>query len=430
MTEVGKLEQLLLYLLIFIIPFQIGKHFWPQWSLLSGIRIDYLSPTLHPSDIVIGLIFALFFFRMIVVFLKHKAGKIRLNRNTLLLIFLFLVLSAGTLQAKSPEAAFVGLVRVLEFLFLGMYIASQKHLDKTIIVLLLVSGVIFSSLLAFWQFIVQGSIGGIFYYLGERSFTSETPGIANVSLSGRLLLRPYATFPHPNVLAGYLLVSFLLICFLIQHQKQRVKNIFIGVSFFFASLGILLSMSRSVWVLWAVVIIIFILISKQMRKYFLLLLGFLGSTGIIFSQNPFMQRIIETRLLDESVVLRVDLIRAALHIMPSSLFLGTGLLNFLIVLPSVMQVHTVAAIQPVHNIFLLLIVECGLMAAVLVMYFIICTILRLLKMSQYVLLFLISSILCIGFFDHYFITLQQGLLLIALSFGIAWRPPDPSGTME
>ena len=52
-----------------------------------------------------------------------------------------------------------------------------------------------------FEFIKQASLNGLFWWLGERTFTSSTPGIAKAVIDGRLLMRPYATFPHPNVLA-------------------------------------------------------------------------------------------------------------------------------------------------------------------------------------------------------------------------------------
>ena len=57
------------------------------------------------------------------------------------------------------------------------------------------------------------TLGGYFWYLGERSFYASTPGIAAVSFQGRLLLRPYATFPHPNVFGGFLAIVLPLMIF-------------------------------------------------------------------------------------------------------------------------------------------------------------------------------------------------------------------------
>ena len=46
------LEKILLFLFVLLIPTQLGKHFWPEWSRVVGIRVDYLSPTLYFLDLV------------------------------------------------------------------------------------------------------------------------------------------------------------------------------------------------------------------------------------------------------------------------------------------------------------------------------------------------------------------------------------------
>ena len=74
---------------------------------------------------------------------------------------------------------------------------------------------------------MQHSLGGIFWFLGERTFTVDTPGIARFPLClpsffGCIeFLRSYATFPHPNVLAGYLAVGVPL---LLNKQIAKYTN--------------------------------------------------------------------------------------------------------------------------------------------------------------------------------------------------------------
>ena len=51
-----NLSAIFFYLLILFLPTQLGKHFWPNFSYVYGVRIDYLSPTLYFTDIlIIGL---------------------------------------------------------------------------------------------------------------------------------------------------------------------------------------------------------------------------------------------------------------------------------------------------------------------------------------------------------------------------------------
>jgi hypothetical protein len=41
-----------LFLFLLLIPTQLGRHFWPEWSYVLGIRVDYLSPTLYLLDLI------------------------------------------------------------------------------------------------------------------------------------------------------------------------------------------------------------------------------------------------------------------------------------------------------------------------------------------------------------------------------------------
>src|SRR5579872_2586293 len=70
------MENLLFYLLILFLPTQLGKHFLPNFSIIQGIRIDYLSPTVYFTDILICLLFTLWFYRGFVSKLIVDSGVV------------------------------------------------------------------------------------------------------------------------------------------------------------------------------------------------------------------------------------------------------------------------------------------------------------------------------------------------------------------
>ena len=52
-----KIHRILFFLLLLLLPVQLGRHFWPEFALVFGIRIDYLSPTIYLTDLlVIGIL--------------------------------------------------------------------------------------------------------------------------------------------------------------------------------------------------------------------------------------------------------------------------------------------------------------------------------------------------------------------------------------
>src|SRR4030042_4014068 len=48
-----KLHQKLFRLLVFLLPIQLGRHFWPTWSYTFGLKIDYFSPTAYLTDFLV-----------------------------------------------------------------------------------------------------------------------------------------------------------------------------------------------------------------------------------------------------------------------------------------------------------------------------------------------------------------------------------------
>ncbi len=123
----------------------------------------------------------------------------------------------------SPFVSIYKWLKVAEFGFLAWYVYKNKPNLKFLLI-----PIIYSCVLALWQFINQGSVGGLWYWLGERTFNSTTLGIAPG--------RPYATFSHPNVLAGFLIVSILLIFKHIPHI-YRILTVVIITGVFFLTLS-------------------------------------------------------------------------------------------------------------------------------------------------------------------------------------------------
>ena len=186
----------LFFLLILFLPSQIGRHFWPQSFLVSGIRIDYLAPTIYFTDLIILGILVSFLFEQ-----RKKLSLLKklLSAKYMIPLFLLLFFIINIFSSSFRLIAFYKSLKIIEFIFLGFYIVKSKiKLPSLLIPLAL--GVLFSSILGLAQLIKQSSLNGLFYFFGERTFTASTPGISLIDISGRLLLRPYAAFPHPNVL--------------------------------------------------------------------------------------------------------------------------------------------------------------------------------------------------------------------------------------
>ncbi|MBM3205992.1 hypothetical protein FJZ41_04055, partial [Candidatus Shapirobacteria bacterium] len=201
-----KIHQRLFWFLILLLPVQLGRHFWPASSYLLGIRIDYLAPTVYLTDLLLLAILILWGAEKIRARKKITFPYLKYGWVLAFLILLFL----NAFLAQNQTAAFYKLIKIIEFSLLGFYLAQNKF-SLNFYQKPLLAAVIYSSLLALAQFLSQSSLGGPFWWLGERTFDLSTPGIAKAVFSGQLLLRPYATFSHPNALAGFILVALIIL---------------------------------------------------------------------------------------------------------------------------------------------------------------------------------------------------------------------------
>jgi len=143
---------------------------------------------------------------------------------------------------------------------------------------------------------------------------------------------------------------------------------------------------------------------------------------------------------EESVVVRLALNESALSMWKQYSLLGVGLGNFLVVLPSVLPSRIIYFLQPVHNIYLLLLSEIGVIGICLFLLLGVYFVKHELRIMNYgktkerhVLFSIIHysclpagralfAILLLGFVDHYPLSLQQGRLFFTLLISLNLVP--------
>lgn len=449
-----KIENLLFPTLLFSIVLQTGKHFWPNFSFVSGIRVDYLSPTLYISDILI------FFLFILVALDTSRRNELILFFQKKSVLFFLLLLFVSSLFSKSHQASFLGILKFLEVAFFAHFVSKkfqgwndksstnklttiasegatgslainfqsykQKNmvLDKSVFFAFL-SGTLITSLLLIWQFLGQESVGGIFYFLGERTFNASTINIAQIHYGTTLLLRPYATFPHPNVAAFYVLVSLVLLWneFL---DKGKKSNLFLFFVLLFASVALFLTFSRIIIFAYIFFLIVVFLSTQAYRKKTFFFIT-LATLFIIF----FSVRFFETKFLHEDWNYRAQLTSVAAKIFFKEPLLGVGIHNFYIHEIDYQKTLSPTLLQPVHNIYFLTLAETGIVGFCLFIYFLVKTFRNLFlnvrkaqdikeKKWYQTILLLFCITLFVGFFDHFLLTVQQGQLMFALLLGLCW----------
>jgi hypothetical protein len=389
-----------MFLFLLLIPTQLGKHFWPEWSTVLGIRSDYLSPTLYLVDLVwMGL--------MVVKILKSK----NLNSKKLFTfgnMVLVMMVGVNVLLATNRWVAIYRWARIGQWLVTLKLITNYKLRITNYLKIIIPIWVLVESLLGLAQVINGGSMGGIFYWIGERRFSFSTLGIAQMNLFGEGLIRSYGSFSHPNSLAG-----FLLVCFWWHIYKNKSKTVWYWIVYWLAILGIFVSGSRWVWML--TLLMIFLNRKRKSLKETVgeLLLGIgLMIVGLGIISNNYRIKDFLSGWDSDGLNKRWSLMVASGKMIKSSPLFGVGAGNFIVNLPNYQQNNRFFWWQPVHNIGLLAMSEIGILGigALGLLIFKITPVERLKKEG----IVLIGLILLTGMMDHYWLTLPQNTWLVVV----------------
>ena len=372
----ARLEKLLVLAILVFLPSQLAFHWWPSWSLVSGVRVDYLSPTLYFTDLIIIFLLLLAF----------------INKKLWLPTWLLIVVVAAVINiyfAEIRPLAIYYWLRFSELLLFGLYI---RRTSKLLLGAGLAVGLVWSSVLALWQFSAQSSINGWWRFLGERHFDLTTPGIAKVVLpSGQYLLRAYATLPHPNALAGYLVIGSALVYYLYPILWRKIKYLWALVV-----LAIVASWSRS-----GIIAGFSILILNFKNRYLKMAILTLLIAAFFLPANP------------TSGVERLQLMKVAINVAAAHPWFGVGLGNF------IPTAHY--GFQPVHNIFLLLLTELG---TTLFLPVLIISVMLFTKADKPLKIIFMATII-LGLVDHYWLTLHQTQIILTIllaQVGLKSRP--------
>lgn len=397
------MHALSLFLLVLFLPFQLGIHFWPTSSFLIGLPLDYLSPVIYLTDI-----FLLFYLSTSIPLLKKALGFKSFRNLTLIFLFLFIF---NTIFSLSLTTSLWAWTKFFSYYFIFLSLTQEKKILSTIKLPLLISTsiVIFLQVL---QLINQSSLQGIFYFLGERQFSLTTPFIAKTNLFSSQLIRPYSTFSHPNSLAGYLLILLVL-------SQTYFFNLYLLIPL---SLSIILTLSKTA------ILALFLSFLPS------LLFPFLIVFSLLLSLYPFLIPTLPTPFfsspfflsLPTTISQRITLSRPIFSILKQNILTGTGLRSYLFSLPQSLSPSSLlpSNLQPIHSLTALSFLELGLPLIFITIFLKVKNFSlkkRLSPLSKKLLLSTLLVIFITAAFDHYWWTLPQNQLILALIFAIIFN---------
>ena len=252
----------------------------------------------------------------------------------------------------------------------------------------------------------------------------STPGAVIVHTSdGTRILRAYGTFPHPNLLAGFILFSLLGPISLYLTGKRFLAPVLIVYGLGVALLA--LTFSRSAWLGLAFGLLMLILKSKHLDRKKLSLLLFTSVFGFVIVLLPRLPLVlartvnIVTNSEQFSFIGRAWLNQEAIQIFWEHPLTGIGIGSFIIELAQ--RAGYGYIIEPVHNIFLSAAAELGF-GGILIIALLFISIARSSMRVRNPNGIAVSAILAafgiISLLDHYLWTLAPGRLMLGLTLGL------------
>jgi len=317
------------------------------------------------------------------------------NLGSVLVILLSLT---NILFSYIPLLSLYKFLHLTLYYFLFRYLLTKKNLVLETMRLAFPLMIIWVSVLAIGQFLFQSGVGGLWSWLGERPLSLQNINVAKINLgSYGEFLRSYSTLPHPNALGGFLSVSIFVLLYLLIGSGNKILKIVTETGILLSVISLLLTFSRSS--IFSLVLGLLLLFSLRMNnmKYKQILF-----TGLILLLISLFYFLFINLGHPASIGDRLILTHTSLSLIKKNVLFGIGFGTF----PFFSSINY----QPVHNVFLLMLSELGMLTAIIVLLAIAKNLFAI--MSNTILLTALFFILLTGFLDHYWITSQQNIILL------------------
>lgn len=385
-----------LYWLFFFLPISASFLLWDKFSYFSWSYSPWSSFMINISDIF--LIFSLFFY-FLIIYQKQKLSwwfsifKIFNNESyffkrglsiNIIFVLLSIAMFVPIFFAKDFILHIVFYFKFISYLFLFLYLPEEVISKKEISNLLLFA-FLFQWVIAVFQFYLQGSIG--LSILGEPNIAKDVFWIAKIDLpSGEKIIRPYWTLLHSNILWISSVIAYFLSSFSSFAFMRYLLIVWIIISF-----------SRTAWLLFFMIFLLEVIFRNKVAIRNSLIVTLISISTII----PFI--VIRFNIFDSSFFDRIKL-----FMISSGMFLKypfwVWLWNFTIYMQDF--ANTLLSpweVQPVHNFFMLLTNEAGIISLTLflLLFFFL---FKHSKQNLFTKIILFFTILIVWSLDHFFLT--------------------------
>jgi putative inorganic carbon (hco3(-)) transporter len=298
------------------------------------------------------------------VVIKHPAP--RFNSSIVLLLILFILACISSLTSFYRLASMLETYRIFMIVAIAFYCYSNIR-DKSTIVLItniLLATIPIETMLAVFQYF--GFFSSSASILGNIGSSTQEMGLAEI-------IRPTGSFIHPGKFAVYLvLVTPITICAVVTANTliRRLVSICIMLMAFSA---LLISFARAAWIGISFGLLLFFPLIWRVpsyRKPIFKIYASLALLAAVATPLIIMPRLLESDM--GSAESRIPMATAAIDLIKAYPFFGVGPNNYSLeswrYAPTDLDKTMVA--WPVHNFYLLIAAEIGLIALVFFLFYV------------------------------------------------------------
>ncbi|MBI2645259.1 hypothetical protein HYW94_03760 [Candidatus Uhrbacteria bacterium] len=474
---ISKIYFFLLSLFVFLIPLQTVYIFrqGPIGHEGAGREGIWQFGTLafYATDILFLLIFIFVCVRFFVSIRTQERRHLSsaevlswLQRPVVIfLICLFFIALVSVLWSPDKILAVQAVFRLFEGGVIFLLISHISSVKQKMCVWIFILSAVIQSVFGAIQFFMQ-EIPAV-SWLGIAHHASWIPGDAVVESTERRWLRAYGSFPHPNILAAYLVAGYFFCIAVIMRSEKKIWTwlaTLAGVSILF---GLMLTFSREAWIGLGIGLAMMGVVSAYKNRvrhshengnpgersilqktgsqigpvldcdrgsgmtmiktirisplifFFLVSLITILFSGMLFSEPLSVRLGVDgwKRLEIKSIQERLGSVKEFVSLGPI-LVRGVGIGQYTNTLHQRdvknNAVRPSYAYQPVHTVFLLVFAElgiAGISAFISFLFFLVWRVCHSARNDTLIGFGLLSSFIIISFFDHFFWTIHSGILL-------------------
>jgi putative inorganic carbon (HCO3(-)) transporter len=350
---VRNTRRVLLLILTFVVPLYVGRDFFSRPEHVGELN----AMGIYLIDVLVVVLLMIYLARLAI-----RQARVQFFAFTTVPALAWLVATGFSLaNARDTDIAAIQMIAMGKLFLLYLVVANSVEDGEDVkwVVGGLFLGVLCQALLGSYQGITKHPLG--------LSFLGETPQLMQQRLGQRLVYRPQGTLSQPNDYAMYLSTAMPFALALLFSRVRRLYKAAAGIVLCVGVLGSVFSLSRGGWIDVVIGIAVVLMLASRRRRLkihnSLLIAGAILSILLVLTISR--QDLIVGRLTTDdkgSAFSRVVLAEGSLVIIQDYPLLGVGLNNYTLFMPQYdrasFQIWQGPAV--VHNIFLLITAETGL----------------------------------------------------------------------